>query len=107
MATLPINPASFNRALESPRGMAIGLVMSPVGGRQTTFLVYTLFLGVAWRLFLAGGGTPALLEKEEGRGKRFSGKNRRERLNVRRHYFEFLYTKKKKIRQGDHHSVAK
>ena len=71
MATLPINPASFNRALESPRGMAIGLVMSPAGGRQTTFLVYTLFSGVAWRLFLAGGGTLALLEKEDGRGKRF------------------------------------
>ena len=106
MTTLPINPASFNRALESPRGMAIGVVMSSVGGRQTTLLVYTLFLGVTWRLFLAGGVTLAHLEKEDGRGKRFSGKNRRERLNVTRHYFEFLYTKKK-IRQGDHHSVAK
>ena len=45
--------------------------MSTAGGRQTTFLEYILFLGVAWRLFLAGGGTLALLEKEDGRGKRF------------------------------------
>ena len=71
MATLPINPASFNRTLESPRGMGIGFVMSTAGGRQTTFLEYILFLGVAWRLFLAGGGTLAFLEKEDGRGKRF------------------------------------
>ena len=71
MATLPINPASFNRTLESPLGMGIGFVMSTTGGRQTTFLEYILFLGVAWRLFLAGGGTLALLEKEDGRGKRF------------------------------------
>lgn len=71
MATLPINPASFNRALESPRGIGIGFVMSTAGGRQTTFLEYILFLGVAWRLFLAGGGPLVLLEKEDSRGKRF------------------------------------
>lgn len=79
MATLPINPYSFNWALVSPLGMAIGLVMSTVGGRQTTFFVQTLFLGVAWCLFLAGGGTLALLLKEDGRGKRF-WKTRREKI---------------------------
>ena len=63
MATLPIHPASFNQALESPSGMGIGFVLSLAGGRQTTFLEYIVFLGVAWRLFLAGGGTLVLLEK--------------------------------------------
>lgn len=63
MTTLPINPASFNQALESPRGMGIGFVMSLAGGRQTTFLEYILFLGVAWHPFLAGGGTLVFVEK--------------------------------------------
>lgn len=63
MATLPINPASFKRALESPCGMGIGFVMSTAGGRQTTFVEYILFLCVTWCLFLAGGGTLALVEK--------------------------------------------
>ena len=39
MATLHINPCSFSRALVSPPGMAIGLVTSTAGGKQTTFLV--------------------------------------------------------------------
>ena len=80
MATLPISPASFNRALESPLGMAIGLVMSTAGGRQTTFLECTLFLGVARRLFWTGGGTLALLQKEDGRGKRFYGENQKRKI---------------------------
>ena len=71
MATLPINPASFNRTLKYLRDMGIGFVMTTAGGRQNTFLEYILFLGVAWRLFLAVGGTLAFLEKEDGRGKRF------------------------------------
>ena len=49
--------------VESQRGMGIGFMFT-AGGRQTTFLEYILFLGVAWCLFLACAGTLALLEKE-------------------------------------------
>ena len=34
-AILPVNPASVNFALFSPRGIGIGLDMSSTGGRQT------------------------------------------------------------------------
>ena len=80
MAIFPVNPASVKRALVSPRGMAMSLVMSSAGGRQTTFLVWTLVFGVAWRLFLLGGGTP--LEKEDGNGKRFYQKKKKEYTTV-------------------------
>ena len=75
MATLPINPASFNRA----------------GGRQTSFLEYLLFLGVAWRLFLAGGGPLAFLEKEDGRGKRYREITRK---NATGHDFQLFMNKR-------------
>ena len=38
-AILPVNPASVNFTLFSPRGIGIGLDMSSTGGRQTTFLL--------------------------------------------------------------------
>lgn len=83
MAIFPVNPASVKRALVSPRGMAMSLVMSSAGGRQTTFLVWTLVFGVAWRLFLLGGGTP--LEKEDGNGKRFYQKRKERIYNSTKH----------------------
>jgi len=38
------------------------------------------FLGVAWHLFLAGGGTVALLLKEDGRGIWFSRENQKTKI---------------------------
>ena len=80
--------------------MAIGYVVWSVGGRHAIFLVYILFFVTAWRLLFGGG---ALLEKEDGSGKRFYQKTKKNqqvfiytRLN-----FVTVFIEKRKRKQSN------